>query len=115
MKEKRNSFFSLRKKEKDKLRFGFTSTYIAMISVIGILFLYYIFSINISSTKGYTIRDLEMAQRDLKIELQKLDVQIAELESLDNILKDPIVDQMEAIEDPNYVVIREWVQYVYQN
>lgn len=107
MKEKRNSFFSLRKKEKDKLRFGFTSTYIAMISVIGILFLYYIFSINISSTKGYTIRDLEMAQRDLKIELQKLDVQIAELESLDNILKDPIVDQMEAIEDPNYVVIRE--------
>jgi len=115
MKEKKTNFFSLRKKEKDKLKFGFTSTYITMISLIGILLIYYIWTLNINATKGYTIRELEQTQRELKVELEKLDVKIAEIESLDNILKDPSTNSMVPVEDPDYVVIREGVQYVYKN
>jgi len=115
MKEKKTHFFSLRKREKDKFRFGFTSTYIIMVGVISILFLYYIVSRNITATKSYQIVDLDETQRELRLELERLDVKIAELESLDNIMKDPAANDMVPAEDPDYLVIKEGVQYTYKN
>ena len=53
------------------------------------------------------MRELEQTQRQLEVELEKLDVKIAELESLDTILKDSSIQNMEKVEDPDYLVIRE--------
>jgi len=42
-----------------------------------------------------------------------LDVKIAELESLSNIMTDTDLKNMEKIEDTDYLVIKDDVQYVY--
>ena len=115
LKESRNTFFSKRKKEKESIQFGFTSTYIFIISVIGCLFLYYVLSINAGATKWFNIRELERDKRELQVELEKLNAVIAELESLDTIEESSVIDQMEPTGESDYLVIREGVQYVYNN
>jgi hypothetical protein len=47
----------------------------------------------------------------LELERQRLDVRISEVDSLDNIEKDSI--DMEDVEDPDFLVIKENVNYVY--
>jgi hypothetical protein len=47
------------------------------------------------------------------MEKEKLDVKIAELESLSNIMTDTDLKNMEKIENPDYLVIKNNVQYVY--
>ena len=109
------TFFSSRKKEKEKFNFGITSTYITMLSLICLLLLYYVWILNANATKGYNIRELEIEKRELSIEKERLDIKIAELESLKNILGEDELQNMEKAENPEYLVIRDWVQYVYNN
>lgn len=111
----KESFSSKRKKEKESFNIWLTSTYLIMLSVIAWLLLYYVWILNVNATKGYNIRQLEIEKRELLIEKELLDVQIAELESLSNILKDDDTKNMEKVENPDYLVIKEWVQYVYNN
>jgi hypothetical protein len=40
-------------------------------------------------------------------------VKIAELESLGNILKEDDTQDMQKVENPDYLVVKEGVQYVY--
>jgi hypothetical protein len=47
------------------------------------------------------------------MEKAKLDVQIAELDSLSNIVNPEDLEIMEKIENPDYLVIKENVQYTY--
>ncbi len=115
IKENRNTFFSKRKKEKEKLEFWFTSTYIIMLSVIWFLLIYYVWILNVNATKWYNIRKLEKKQKELIIQQERLEVKIAELWSLSNILSNEDLENMEKIEDPDYLVIKDWVQYVYNN
>lgn len=107
------SFFSKRKKEKDNFDFWITSTYIALLSLMSLLLLYYVWILNVNATKGYDIRDLESEKKVLLMEKELLDVQIAELESLSTILKDDDLQNMEKVWDPEYLVIKDDVQYVY--
>lgn len=87
-----------------------------MLAVIACLFIYYVISLNTSATLGYDIRDLENTQKELKVELERLNVKIAEIESSDAISSDEVLeDMMEEYDDPNYLVIRTGVQYVYNN
>jgi hypothetical protein len=114
MTSKHKSFLSSRKKDKDKLQFGYQSTYIALLGVIGFLLIYYVWILNANATQWYTIRELENAGKELKVELERLDVKIAELESSQSISSDEgIQNMMEEYEDPNYLVIRDDIQYVY--
>ena len=114
MTSKHKSFLSERKRNKEKLQFGYQSTYIALLGVIGFLLIYYVWTLNANATQGYTIRDLENTGKELKVELERLDVKIAELESTESISSDEqLQDIMEEYEDPNYLVIKENVQYVY--
>lgn len=83
--------------------------------MITFLLIYYVWTLNVNATQWYNIRDLQKTQTELKVELERLDVKIAEIESLDTITSDPIIDNMEPIDDPDYVVIRSDVQYVYNN
>jgi len=49
----------------------------------------------------------------LLMEKELLDVKIAELESLSTILHEDDLQNMERIEDPEYLVVKDDVQYVY--
>ena len=115
IKDFKASFSSKRKKEKENFNIWLTSTYLIMLSVIAWLLLYYVWILNVNATKGYNIRQLEIERRELLIEKELLDVKIAELESLSNILKPEDTKNMEKVENPDYLVIKEWVQYVYNN
>lgn len=107
------NFFSQRKKEKEKFTFWVNSTYIALLSIISILLLYYVWMLNASATQWYTIRELEIEKNKLLMEKAKLDVQIAELDSLSNIMNSNDLKNMEKIENPDYLVIKDNVQYTY--
>ena len=111
----KSNFLSKRKKDKETLNFWLTSTYITLLSLIVCLLLYYVWILNVNATKWYNIRILEIEKRNLLIEKELLDVKIAELESLSNILQDDDIQDMEKVEDPDYLVIKENVQYVYNN
>jgi cell division septal protein FtsQ len=93
----KKNFFSRRKKEKEKYNFGVTSTYIALLSLISLLLLYYVWILNVNATKGYNIRELEIEKKTLLMEKELLDVKIAELESLSTILQDDDLQNMEKI------------------
>lgn len=110
-----DKFFSKRKKDKEHFKFWLTSTYITLLSLIVCLLLYYVWILNVNATKWYDIRVLEIEKKNLLMEKEILDVQIAELESLTNILQDDDLKNMEKIVDPDYLVIKENVQYVYKN
>jgi hypothetical protein len=49
------------------------------------------------------------------MEKELLDVKIAELESLSTILSDDDLQNMQRVKDPEYLVIKDNVQYVYNN
>ena len=108
-------FSSARKLEKEKLHFWYQSTYITLLGLIVFLLLYYVWILNANATKGYMIKELENTQNELKVELDRLNVKIAELDSLETISSDEIFEQMLPIEDPNYLVLKENVQYVYKD
>lgn len=107
----KNNFYSQRKRNKEKYQFGVTSTYILMLSFISILLLYYVWMLNANATKWESIRQLDIQVQQLKLERELLDVRIADLESLDAILKED--NNMEKVENPDYLVIKEDVNYVY--
>lgn len=113
--ELKKSFFSKRKKEKENFNFWIRSTYITMLTLICGLLLYYILMLNSTATKGYNIIELEKEKRNLIIEKERLDVKIAELESLDTISGQEDTSIMEPVENADYLVIKENVQYVYNN
>ncbi len=86
-----------------------------LMGLIAFLLLYYVWILNANATQGYTIRKLEKSQNELKVELDRLDVKIAEIDSLNTIRADETFEDMVPVEDPNYLVIKEGVQYVYNN
>jgi len=108
-------FSSKRKKDKDSFNLWLTSTYLIMLSVISGLLLYYVWILNVNATKWYNIRQLEIERRELQIEKELLDVKIAELDSLSNILNKKDIKSMEKVENPDYLVIKEGIHYVYNN
>ena len=107
------NFFSKRKKEKEKFNFWVTYTYVALLVIIILLFLYYVWILNVNATKWYDIIELELQKRNLLMEKERLDMKIAELESLTNIMNDSDLKNMEKVNDPNFLVIKDDVQYVY--
>lgn len=108
-------FQSERKMEREKFEYWFNSTYSILLWLIGCLLIYYVWIINVNATLGYDVRNLKQEQKQLQVQKELLDVKIAELESLSNILKDDVAKDMEKVENPDYLVVKEWVQYVFNN
>lgn len=87
-----------------------------LLGCIAFLLVYYVWILNANATQWFAIRDLESTQKQLKVELDRLEVKIAEIESSKSIESDETLKSiMEEYEDPNYLVIRENIQYVYNN
>jgi len=82
------NFSSNRKKNQESLQFGLNSIYITMLTIISALIFYYVILINTNATLGYDIRDLEDIQRN---------------------------DTMETVQETDFLVIKDDVQYVYHN
>lgn len=116
MNRQSESFLAERKRNKEKLQFGYQSTYMILLGLIGFLLIYYVWILNANATQWFAIRDLENTQKQLKVELDRLDVKIAEIESSRSIESDETLKWiMEEYEDPDYLVIKDNVQYVYNN
>lgn len=115
LKQQSTVFHSDRKTEKEKFEYWFNSTYSILLWFIGCLLIYYVWIINVNATLGYDVRSLKQEQKQLQVQKELLDVKIAELESLSNILKDDVAKDMEKVENPDYLVVKEWVQYVFNN
>lgn len=113
VRDPQKNFFSKRKKEKEKLQFGYQSTYIAMVGVIIFLLMYYIWTLNVNATQWYEIRKLENIGKELKDDLNRLESTISEIESLNNIMGDDMYEEMQEASNPNYLVLRDDVQYVF--
>lgn len=109
----KKTFFSKRLKDKEGLNISITSTYIALLSIMSMLLLYYVWILNVNATKSFNIKELDIEKKNLLMEKELLDVKIAELESLSNILQNNDLQNMQKVENPHYLVIKSDVQYVY--
>jgi hypothetical protein len=54
------------------------------------------------------------AQNELQVQLERLEVRIAEISSIEAISIPEVLKDMSEISDPDYLVIRENVQYAYR-
>jgi len=108
-------FFSERKTTRENFKLDMTSTYILVLLFIWVLWIYYVWTLNVNATKWYNIRQLEIEKKNLTVEKELLEVKIAELESLDNIMKWNYEDYMEKTENPEYLVIKDnwWYAFNY--
>lgn len=109
------NFFSKRKIEKEKFTFWVNYTFISLLILIVALLFYYIWILNVNATKWYNIISLEAEKKNLLMEAERLKMKIAELESLWNIMNDDDLKNMEKIDNANYLVIKDDVQYVYKH
>lgn len=75
--------------------------------MIGFLWIYYVWTLNVNATKWYTIRNLEIEYRNLKFEENLLSMKIAEVQSLNNISSDESTQVMESTDNPQYLVLKD--------
>ena len=113
LKDFEKNFFSKRKQEKENFLLWINKTYTTILSFIVLLFVYYVWTLNVNATKWFSIRQLEIEKTNLLVEKELLDVKIAELESLTSIMKKDDTSNMEDAVNPSYIVVKEWAKYVY--
>ncbi len=101
------SFFSKRKVARENFRLSFTQAYILAIILIACLGIYYIWILNQNATKGYQIRELQGQYRELTFQENLLDIRIAEGRSIDAIIAAPIVQSMQIVDAPAFLVMRD--------
>ncbi len=107
MKKGNIPFLSSRKTTRENYRLSFRETYILALGLIGILGIYYVFVLNVNATKGYNVRTLEIARKNYVTQENLLNIKIAEAESLSNLSNSPLVNTMEQIDTPRYLVLKE--------
>ena len=76
--------------------------------MIGFLGIYYVWTLNVSATTGYTVRGHEIEKRDLNFALNQINLKIAEAESLTNLADTPSIAPMEPIDNPDYLVLQSY-------
>ena len=91
----------------------FSKTYAGILGIIACLLLYYVWVLNANATQWYTIQQLRQTQTDLQVQLDRLNIRIAEISSIEAISNEDIMKDMIEVGTPEYLVIRENVQYVY--
>lgn len=115
LKKWRWTFLSKRKLLKENFKFGLNSTYALIMLFVGALWIYYVWTLNENATKGFQIRNLEIERRSLVLESELLEVQVAEMESLNYLLNSKVAERIKKVESPEYIVL-EWEKtFVYNN
>jgi len=113
MPEAKKQIQSKRKKRKDEMDFWINSTFSYLTGFIAVAFIYLIWSLNAWATQWYEIRDLERTKQDLLLQKETLEVKISNLESRNSIDESDSRKQMEEVENPDFIVIRNWVNYAF--
>ena len=101
------SFFSERRLARENFRLSFTQAYVLAIILIACLGIYYIWILNQNATKGYQIRTLQGQYKELTFQENLLDIRIANGKSIDTISNSPIVQSMQTVEAPTFLVMKE--------
>jgi len=107
-------FFSTRKTTRENLKIWINSTYILTIIFIAILWIYYVWSLNVNATQWYNIRNAELEKNRLLLEKELLDVQIAELQSLNNLLNWEWINIMQKSQNQEFFVIKDPQIYAFK-
>ncbi len=116
LKDYKKAFVSKRKQAKQELHQWINSTFIILLSLICSLFVYYVWTLNSNATAWYNIRDLEREKNQLLLEKEFIKTKLGQLETISTIQNDSsLFEDMQKIEESNYLVIETDKQYVYQN
>ena len=99
-------FFSERKAAREYYRLSFTQTYVLAIVMIALLGIYYVWILNENATKGYNIRTLQVANRELFFQENLLDIHIAEGQSIGSIMQSPVIAMMQNVDQPAFLVLK---------
>jgi len=104
LKKRGANFFSQRRLLRENFKMNITSTYVMILLFVGVLWIYYVWTLNCNATKWYNVRRLEITKKNLTIEKELLEVRIAELESLNYLLSSSVIKNMEKVESPKYII-----------
>jgi hypothetical protein len=108
-------FFSQRKTTRENFKLWINTTYILSLLFIWILWIYYVWTLNINATKWYNIRNLELLKYNLTLEKELLEVKIAEYESLSTLIKWEWWNDMQKIINPEFLVVKDIQNYAFKN
>lgn len=108
-------FFSQRKTTRENFKLWVNTTYILALLFIWILWIYYVWTLNINATKWYNIRNLELLKNNLTVEKELLEVKIAEFESLSTLMKWDWVNDMEPVGKAEFLVVKDMKNYAFKN
>ena len=100
-------FFSLRKTTRENYRLTLREAYILSLGLIGLLGIYYVFTLNTNATKGYNLRTIEIARKNYVFEESLLNIRIAEAQSLATLSNSSFAATMEQVENPRYLVLKD--------
>ena len=115
IREKSQIYTTKRKKRIDDINFWINSTFSFLLWLIAVCFIYLIWSLNVWATQWYDIRTLEVEKQNLLIQKEQLETKISTLESFDTIRNSDSYWEMEKIEHPDFIVIRNGINYAYNN
>ena len=111
--KRRVGFFSRRRFSKNDLKVWVWSTFVLLLMCVGVLWIYYVWTLNVNATKGFVIRKLESEKNLLEIRQDLLSVSIAEKESLNSVMSSDLVKSMEKIDSFEYIVLKNNDTLVY--
>lgn len=106
-------FFSQRKTTRENFKLWVNTTYILALLFIWILWIYYVWTLNINATKWYNIRNLELQKTNLSVEKELLEVKIAEFESLSTLMKWEWMKDMEPVDKAEFLVVKDMKDYAF--
>lgn len=106
-------FLSQRKTTRENFKLWLNSTYMMILFFIWFLWIYYVWTLNVNATKWYNIRNLEIEKKDLTIKKELIDIKVAELESLSHIMKQNLINDMVKVENQDFLVIKDNLNYAF--
>ena len=99
-----NPNFKLRSKTlSHKVEVGINALLFVIITLVTLIFLAYLANANRNATKGYALKNLELKRSNLLTENEVWDMEIAKVQALENIQKDPKIQTMVKANEPMYV------------
>lgn len=77
-----------------------------IILLLAVFWVYYVWILNQNATKWYNVRELHSKNHELTIQENFLDIRIAEGQSIDAILASAILQDMQNVENPHFLVMK---------
>ncbi len=86
-----------------KVEVGINALLFVIITLVTLISLVYLANANRNATKGYALKNLELKRTNLLTENEVWDMEIARVQSLESIQKDPQIQKMVKANEPMFV------------